>query len=150
VPPAPLLALGCFHLGVAVVAGAAAWWLWRRVQRPALPRGLSWDCGYAAPTARMQYTAGSFAATITEWFASILRPARHDERPVELFPARARFSDHTPETVLEHLVAPVGDAVMQISSAARRLQHGRVQSYLLYLAIGVAVLAGIVLFGGGP
>jgi len=50
--------------------------------------------------------------------------------------------------VLEHIITPVGVAVMQISSAARRLQHGRVQSYLLYLAIGVVALAGIVLFGG--
>lgn len=150
VPPAPLLALGCFQLAVAVAAGAAAWWLWRCVRGPALARGLTWDCGYVAPTARMQYTAGSFAATLTEWFASVLRPARHDARPVELFPARASHTVHTPETVLEHLITPVGGAVMQLSSAARRLQHGRVQSYLLYLAVGVAVLAGIVLCGGRP
>ena len=32
--------------------------------------------------------------------------------------------------------------------AARRLQHGRVQAYLLYLLIGLAALAGLVLWGG--
>ncbi|MBI2497568.1 MAG: NADH-quinone oxidoreductase subunit H, partial [Opitutae bacterium] len=149
VPPAPLLVLGCFHLGVAVAAGLAAWWLWRAC-RDALVRALTWDCGYAAPAARMQYTAGSFAGIITEWFAWILRPVRHDERPADLFSARAAFSEHTPETVLEHLIQPVGGVVMRISMAVRRLQHGRVQSYLLYLAIGVAALAGIVLLGGRP
>jgi len=51
------------------------------------------------------------------------------------FPASASFAAHTPETVLEHVVAPVGDLVMRVSRAARSLQHGRLQSYLLYLLI---------------
>jgi hydrogenase-4 component B len=150
VPPAPLAVLGNFHLGVAAVAGLAVWGLWRRVQRPVMLRGLTWDCGYAQPTARMQYTAGSFAATLTEWFATILRPVRHDARPAELFPARASYKEHTPETVLAHVITPAGSVVMRLSTLVRSLQHGRVQSYLLYLAIGVAALAGIVLAGGRP
>ena len=97
----------------------------------------------------MQYTAGSFAAIITEWFAWILRPVRHEHRPEVTFPASASFAAHTPETVLEHVVAPVGDVVMRLSRAARSLQHGRLQSYLLYLLIGLAALAVLVLFGGG-
>ena len=150
VPPAPLAVLGNFHLGVAAVAGLAVWGLWRRVQRPVMLRGLTWDCGYAQPTARMQYTAGSFAATLTEWFATILRPVRHDARPADLFPARASYTEHTPETVLAHVITPAGSVVMRLSTLVRGLQHGRVQSYLLYLAVGVAALAGIVLAGGRP
>jgi hydrogenase-4 component B len=97
----------------------------------------------------MQYTAGSFAALITEWFAWILRPARHEHRPAEPLPASARYEEHTPETILEHLIVPAGGVVMQISRAARGLQHGRLQAYLLYLLVGVAALAGVVVMGGG-
>jgi hydrogenase-4 component B len=147
--PAPLFTLGLAHVALAVLAATAAFWLWRRARRHGFSRALTWDCGYAAPAARMQYTAGSFAATITEWFAWILRPARHDHRPTELFPTGASFTEHTPETVLEHVVEPAGGVVMLISMAARRLQHGRVQAYLLYLLIGLAALAGLVLAGGG-
>ena len=147
--PVALAALGWFHFALAVLALVAAVWLWRRVQRGSLTRALTWDCGYVLPTARMQYTAGSFAGIITEWFAWILRPVRHEHRPEVTFPVGASFTGHTPETVLEHIVAPVGDVVMRISRAARNLQHGRLQSYLLYLLIGLAALAVVVLLGGG-
>jgi hypothetical protein len=38
---------------------------------------------------------------------------------------------------------------MRLSTAARSLQHGQVQFYLLYLLIGLAALAMFVLLGGG-
>jgi hypothetical protein len=65
----------------------------------------------------------------------------------ETLPVNATFAEHTPETVLEYAVEPAGGVVMQLSMAARRLQHGRVQAYLLYLLIGLAALAVVVLVG---
>jgi hydrogenase-4 component B len=147
--PVALSSLGVFNVALAVVALAAAGGLWRRVRRGGLTRSLTWDCGYAAPTARMQYTAGSFAGIITEWFAWILRPQRHQQLPENYFPASANCSEHTPETVLEKIVEPAALLVMRVSAAARSLQHGRVQAYLLYLLIGVAALSLLVLLGGG-
>jgi hydrogenase-4 component B len=146
--PVALSALGMFHLALAVLALAAAGWLWGRARRGGLTRAMTWDCGYVLPTPRMQYTAGSFAGIITEWFAWILRPVRHEHRPTETLPLNASFSEHTPETVLEYAVEPAGGVVMQFSMAARRLQHGRVQAYLIYLLIGLAALAVVVLVGG--
>ena len=147
--PVALSSLGLFHLTLAAFALAAAGWLWRQARHGRLTRGLTWDCGYAAPTARMQYTAGSFAGTITEWFAWILRPEQHRQPPEGCFPALARRTEHTPETVLEHVIEPAGLVVMRLSAAARSLQHGRVQSYLLYVLIGLAALSVLVLLGGG-
>jgi hydrogenase-4 component B len=57
------------------------------------------------------------------------------------FPQTARHSQHTPETVLERIVAPAGAAVLRVSRLIRRLQHGRVQSYVLYILIGLVLLA---------
>jgi hydrogenase-4 component B len=147
--PAALSSLGVFHVVLAVLALALAGWLWRRVRRGGLSRALTWDCGYAMPTARMQYTAGSFAGIINEWFEWILRPERHQQLPENLFPAVARHTEHTPETVLEKIVEPAALLVMRVSAVARSLQHGRVQAYLLYLIIGVAALSLLVLLGGG-
>jgi hydrogenase-4 component B len=147
--PESLSNLCVLHVTLALGAILAAGWLWWRVPRASGGRVLTWDCGYAAPTARMQYTAGSFAGIITEWFAGILRPVRQEVRPVDPFPAAAGFSEHTPETVLERVVEPAGGAVMQLSNATRRLQHGRLQSYLLYLVVGIVALAVLVLTGGG-
>lgn len=146
--PAPLLTLGSFHITIAALATLAAIALWSRVKRNGLKRAVTWDCGYAAFTPRMQYTAGSFAGIITGWFAWILRPQRHAHLPKENFPASACFEEHTPETVLEHVVEPAGSMVMRAATAVRRLQHGRLQAYILYLLIGLAALALLALWGG--
>jgi hypothetical protein len=87
--PVALASLGMFHVALAVLALVAAVWLWRRAQRGGLTRALTWDCGYVSPTPRMQYTAGSFAGIITEWFAWILRPVRQEHRPEVLLPHNA-------------------------------------------------------------
>ena len=147
--PVALGVISQFHVTLALFALAAAGWLWWRVNRQTLTRALTWDCGYAAPTSRMQYTAGSFAGIITEWFAWLLRPVRHEHRPDVMFPVRASVAAHTPEIVLVQIIQPASDLVMRASAAVRSLQHGRVQSYLVYLLIGLAALALVVLVGGG-
>ncbi len=146
--PESLPPIGMFHSVLVALALLAAWSFWSLACRRGLTPAVTWDCGCAAPTARMQYTAGSFASTITGWFAWILRPARHECRPEAILPDRALFEEHTPETVLDHLVGPVAGAVMNTARWARQFQHGRVQAYLLYLIIGLSALAGIVLAGG--
>ena len=147
-PSAPLVALGAFHLALAALVILAATFLWRRVKQNGISRAGTWDCGYAAPTPRMQYTAGSFAGIITGWFYWILRPQRHAHLPKEIFPAHADFTEHTPETVLENVVEPAGSLVMRVSTAVRRLQHGRVQSYIFYLLLGLVALAILAVMGG--
>jgi hydrogenase-4 component B len=147
-PSAPLVMLGAFHLALAALVILAAIFLWRRVKQNGVSREGTWDCGYAAPTARMQYTAGSFAGIITGWFDWILRPQRHAHLPKGNFPAHADFVEHTPETVLENIVEPTGSLVMRVSMAVRHLQHGRVQSYIFYLLLGLVALAILAVMGG--
>ncbi len=146
---APLASLGFVHVVLALLAAAAGAGLWWRVRRGAVRRAPTWDCAFAAPSARMQYTAGSFAGIITEWFGWVLRPERHATPPVAIFPSTARFAQRTPETVLERIVEPLGRAVLRVALAARAFQHGRVQAYILYLVVGIAALAGVVLLGAG-
>jgi hydrogenase-4 component B len=148
--PPSLVALGVANVALAAVAILAAMILWWRVRRNGFQRAVTWDCGYAAPTPRMQYTAASFAGIITGWFAWILRPECHVEpapTPMPIFPAHAHYSEHTPETVLEHVVEPAARQVMSLSTAVRRLQHGRLQAYILYLLVGLVAVALIVYAG---
>jgi hydrogenase-4 component B len=150
--PAPvgLPALGAVHVGLALLLTAAAWRFSRFATDAAARRAVTWDCGYAHPSPRMQYTAGSFAATIVDWFRWILAPQRHAAGPDGFLPARAHCVTHTPETVLDFAVAPAGRLVLRGAGAARRMQHGRVQAYLVYLLVGLAGLAVVALGGGGP
>jgi len=146
--PAPLVTLGSVHVALVILVLAAAAWLWRKAQANGLRRGLTWDCGYAIPTVRMQYTSASFAGIASGWFRWMLQPERKMRRPRGHFPAEAIRLERIPETVLERIIAPVSAVIMHVSTAVRRLQHGRVQFYILYVVAGLIAM-GIVVFLGG-
>jgi hydrogenase-4 component B len=148
--PVSLRPLGLAQPALAVLALAAGTWLWRRAHANGLRRALTWDCGYAAPVARMQYTGGSFGGITAEWFAWILRPERRQRRPRGPLPVAASRVERVPETVLEQVIFPAGGVVLQASLAVRRLQHGRLQFYVLYILAGLAALGALVLIGGRP
>ncbi|HWA25996.1 MAG TPA: proton-conducting transporter membrane subunit [Lacunisphaera sp.] len=148
--PAALRPLGLAQLALAGLALGAVAWLWRRAHANGQQRAPTWDCGFAAPAARMQYTGGSFSGIAVGWFAWILRPERRLRRPRGPLPAVACRVERVPETVLEQVIYPVGGVVMQASLAVRRLQHGRLQFYVLYIVAGLAALGVLVLTGGRP
>jgi hydrogenase-4 component B len=146
--PAPLLMLGMVHIALAVFLLAAGAGLWWKARANGLSRGPTWDCGYAAPAARMQYTSGSFAGIAAGWFRWILQPEHRLRRPRGNFPVVALSVERVPETVLERWIVPASGMVMWLSTAVRRLQHGRLRAYILYLLAGLLALGALVLLGG--
>jgi hydrogenase-4 component B len=148
-PPLGLLVLGSWQPALAFAALLAGLWLWRIARANGL-RGLTWDCGYSRPAARMQYSSASFAAIAAGWYDWLLRPQRKVRRPRGVLPSHARRMERIPETVLERIIVPAGSVILQVSAAARRLQHGSLQAYILYLAVGLIVLGIIVSLGGKP
>jgi hydrogenase-4 component B len=146
--PAPLTTLGPVQAVLALFLVSAVIWLRRRSRHNGLNRALTWDCAYFAPTARMQYTGGSFSGIAAGWFYWILQPERKMQRPRGPFPERASYIEHIPETVLDRVISPAGGLVMRASTAVRQLQHGRLQSYILYLVVGLMAVAALVVLGG--
>ena len=143
----PLAALAPVQLSVAVLLLLGAALLWRRAHRQGLERRPTWDCGYASPTARMQYTSGSFAEMATGWFRWILLPEKSVRRPRGYFPSEANRTERVPETVLERVLQPISRVVLFIAAAARRLQHGRLQYYIAYVVVALAGLTALVATG---
>ena len=141
--PAPLTSLGAILPALAFAACLVALLVCLRSRRNGLERNLTWDCGYSAPTARMQYTSASFADTVNGWFDWILRPERKVHRPRGPFPEESHHVETIPETVLERVMTPVAALLLSLSTAVRRLQHGRVQSYILYLVLGLLTLSAV-------
>ena len=86
---APLATLGTVNIALTFLAGAAGIWLWRKARVNGLRRALTWDCGYAGPTARMQYTSGSFGGITAGWFGWLLRPELRLRRPRGPLPAKS-------------------------------------------------------------
>ena len=100
----------------------------------------TWGCGYLRPTPRMQYTATSFAEMLVKYFRDLLRPRTHSSDVSGIFPAPTRFSSHVPETVLECLYLPFLEYLYRKTAPLRRLQHGRLHLYILYIFVTLVVL----------
>jgi hydrogenase-4 component B len=109
-----------------------------RLRQPSLP---TWDCGYAAGSARLQYTASSFAQLITSRFAWVLLPKVHQPRIERLFPAPAHFHSHVDDSVLDRLLVPAAGRALRVTARMRALPQGQLQRYILYiLAVLVPLL----------
>jgi hypothetical protein len=107
------------------------------------PRRVTWDCGYAEPAARMQYTATS----LSEWLTSrllprFLSPAMRVTAPTALYPTRATFAVDVDEPFADRVLRPVAERLGARAMRLRWLQQGRLPLYLLY--IFVALLAGVI------
>lgn len=147
-PQIPVPALGQVHralflllLGVLLLAP-------RFLRRRGLRRSPTWDCGYAVPTARMQYTGASFSEIAARWFSWILQPQRLSQRVRGYFPRHALLSSQIPETVLEKIVVPSTAAVLALGDGAVKMQHGRLHLYILYIFAGLSVTGFLVFLGG--
>lgn len=112
----------------------------RRVAGATRGKAGTWDCGYARPSARMQYSSSSFAEMLVRLFAPLLRPDCHKSALRDLFPKRGRFSSHVPEVVLELMMVPLFMKADGKFSAIRRLQHGQLHLYILYVFLVLLAL----------
>jgi len=100
----------------------------------------TWDCGYAAPDARMQYTSSSFSQTIVDIFSAVVRPYKHGEKVSGLFPQNASFRTDAPDSLLRYLFTPIFGLVDRVLLPLRAFQHGRLHLYICYVAITLLVL----------
>lgn len=136
---APLQAISIVAGIVAVLLLSGTGFLLMRGIRRA-PSGLTWDCGYAAPSSRMQYTSSSFAEMLVKLFGWALQPKVHLPKIDGLFPKDADFDSRIEDTVLEKGVWPATHAVAWLFSWGRYLQSGSLQAYLMYILVVVVFL----------
>ena len=105
-----------------------------------IARGPTWDCGYVAPTARMQYTASSFAWPIIDMFRWLIRSRVEVHMGPGDFPRQARLVSHTVDLFRRFFYEPLFHACVVVSNRLHWLQQGRNQFYVLYIGITVLVL----------
>ncbi len=103
-------------------------------------RASTWGCGFAAPTARMQYTGSSFARTLVDLARWLLLPRRFRVAVSGLFARKSSLSTDVPDLVLDRGVEAAASAVTRFLQWTRRFQQGSIHAYLLYLLLAVVVL----------
>jgi len=138
-----LAPLGWISLaGWVLIALLLLFGLWLRRCSTASPHNVeTWGCGYRFPAPRMQYTASSFADSLVQLFRFGLWTDRHGGKVGGLFPPATQFSSHTPDAVLERLLAPAFAGLAWLFCWVRKLiQNGFCALYLLYIAVTLIVL----------
>jgi hypothetical protein len=130
-------------LAVAMLALAAALWRARAVltRRQVVRTESTWSCGYGAVTARMQYTASSFATPLLSVFGSL--------SGVRVTRGEASLHTHPDDLVLDRVARPLWNALHRVALRMRAIQHGRgrLHVYLLFVMAALLTLLGYLAFG---
>jgi hydrogenase-4 component B len=100
----------------------------------------TWGCGYLAPTPRIQYTAAGFSELWANLTGSIARCLVRKPQLQAMAPAASRFVYVPEETILERIIRPIFELTGVGFSFIRRLQHGQLHIYVLYIFITLLVL----------
>jgi hydrogenase-4 component B len=101
-------------------------------------RSATWGCGYAAPSARMQYTASSFS----EQFADRVLPRALARRVrttavTGRFPAAVSFESEEGDPLTRGSYEPFFRAIADRFARLRVLQQGNAHLYLAYILVAV-------------
>ncbi len=102
--------------------------------------GPTWDCGYAAPTARMQYTGNSFSLPLEKFFAPILKTKANFTKPAGLFPTPTKRAFHTEDFSIRTLWAPLFKFIAFIAEKVHRLQSGHLHLYILFMVVAISAM----------
>lgn len=100
----------------------------------------TWDCGYARPTERMQYSASSFAQMLVRMFRWFLRPRLHVPRLEEPFPGPSSMHGHVDDAVMDGMLLPAARLLARWFHWAHRFQQGLTQHYVLYVLAALLVM----------
>ena len=108
-----------------------------------------WDCGAGPMTARMEYTATSFAEPLQRVFDDVLAPESDVEvthvKESAYLVNRVRFQAAVPDRIEHRLYAPAIALADRVGRASRELANGSVHRYVGYgfaaFAVTLIVLA---------
>jgi hydrogenase-4 component B len=133
----PYIAVSVLSLSLLGAVTGAGVFIYRQSIQRSRRRSVTWDCGYVQSSARIQYTASSFADSLVSLMRWVLRPHVHAASPSGLFPTTSKFESHVPEMVLDGWLDPLWARAKSRLAGLRVLQQGRVQGYVLYILLAV-------------
>jgi hydrogenase-4 component B len=135
--------VGAALLGFVAVAGSGR----KTITRPYT----TWEGGFGALDERTEYTASSLSQPIRTVFKSFFRPHTTVKREYysdsnHLIKRSVSVASETREIFEDHLYSPALRAVVAVLDRVRRIQTGKINSYLLYIMIVTISLLLLVVF----
>jgi NADH:ubiquinone oxidoreductase subunit 5 (subunit L)/multisubunit Na+/H+ antiporter MnhA subunit len=100
-------------------------------RRPAV-FGVTWGCGYVAPTEKLQYTAGSFVRSYSKLFRAFLVSLKNEKEIKGIFPLGGPYKTRTYDGIEKYLIDRPLAAYKSFLGRFLFLQNGKLQFYILY------------------
>ncbi len=135
-----LMAVSLTSGGLLSAAAILLWVRSRLLSGREVNKALTWDCGFAEPSPRMQYSAGSYSEILMTLTRFLMRVQKKVLPPEGFFPRRASLSIEPADTFSESLYRPIFRRIGRRFSKFHWIQSGRTQMYVLYVALTLLIL----------
>ncbi|MFH1153990.1 MAG: proton-conducting transporter membrane subunit [Pseudomonadota bacterium] len=125
-----------FFIVLGIVVGIRSFYYKNKI----ITRSGTWGCGFTQPTAKMQYTGTSYAASIVDFFRPAA-PATLDHPAITgRFPAKTHFQSKVNDIAELHMEAVIVRPVMGLFDRLRWIQHGDIHLYIGYILLAIVLL----------
>lgn len=136
----PLLGVVQVLMILTLFMGAAALLRSRLLRNRKVTHTVTWDCGYAGPGPRMQYSAWSFTAPLVEFFHGMRMAEKTVKADDSYFPATGEMTVHLSDAATERGYAPLYFGLNRLLARVRRRLQGGVHFYILNIVVALLAL----------
>ncbi len=138
--PASINLFPLFGAGLMAAAGIVWLLIKKNLNVRKVAADSTWGCGYRAPTPRMQYTGAAFSEFWAGLTRGLSRCLTQKPTPEGIAPKAGPFIYTPEETILERIINPLLEVAGIGCAFVRRLQHGQLHIYMLYIFITLTLL----------
>jgi len=100
----------------------------------------TWDCGYARPTSRMEYTGSALVQPLADQFGGVLGLERQKKSPQGLFPTSASLVVTDRDLGRRVWWNPLFRGFSALSERIHRFQSGYLHVYMLIMVLALALM----------
>jgi hydrogenase-4 component B len=104
---------------------------------------ITWNCGYVAPTSKMQYTASSFIRAYRKLAEPFLSISKKKKEITEVFPKTGGQETHPYDKAEEWFIDYPLQLLKTFFNRFIFLQNGNLQFYILYGIVFISLVLGI-------
>ena len=100
-------------------------------------RSCTWDCGYARPDARMEYTGTAFTQPLSDLFNPVLKVKKQLVKPENIFPEKASLQENVSDRGVQNFWQPLTALLIKSADKIHYLQSGSLHFYILLILLAV-------------
>lgn len=115
------------------------------LQKKSITISTTWNCGYIAPTAKIQYTASSFVKTYSKLLGMVFLIFKKEKEVEGVFPVAAHLETHPYDKIEKWFIDYPINNFKSFMSRFLFFQNGKLQFYILYGIIFIITVISIPL-----